>query len=60
VENVPRRPEFVQLEAQVRAAEAEIGVSRGEFLRASRIRRYRIDSTSLQPGVLSDMILSIA
>lgn len=32
IANIPRRPEFRQLEAQVRAAEADIGVSRGELL----------------------------
>jgi outer membrane protein TolC len=52
--NVTRRPEFVQLDAQVRAAEAEIGVSRGEILpRIIYSVDTGFDSNTLTPDVLS-------
>jgi multidrug efflux system outer membrane protein len=52
--NVARRPEFVQLEAQVRAADAGIGVSRGEMLpRIIYSVDTGFDSNSLTPAILS-------
>ena len=54
VTNVPHRPEFVQLEAQVRAAEADIGVSRGEWLpRITYSVDTGFDTSSLTPDILS-------
>jgi outer membrane protein TolC len=54
VTNVPGRPEFRQLEAQVRAAEADIGVSRGDLLpRITYSLDTGFDSSSLTPGILS-------
>src|SRR5438132_8649457 len=54
VANVPQRPEFRQLEAQVRAAEADIRVSRGELLpRVIYSVDTGFDSSSLTPGILS-------
>ena len=53
--NVTRRPEFTQLDAQVRAAEADVGVSRGEFLpRITYSVDTGFDSTSLQPDVVRE------
>ncbi|MDQ6803320.1 MAG: TolC family protein [Acidobacteriota bacterium] len=52
--NVGRRPEFVQLDAQVRAAEANIRVSRGEMLpRITYSVDTGFDSNTLTPGILS-------
>ena len=52
--NVPRRPEFTQLEAQVRAAEADIRVSRGDLLpRIIYSVDTGFDSNSLTPDILS-------
>ena len=52
--NVPRRPEFRQLEAQVRAAEADISASRGELLpRITYSVDTGFDSSSLTPDILS-------
>ena len=54
VANVPRRPEFRQLEAQVRAAEADIRVSRGELLpRITYSVDTGFDSSSLTADILS-------
>ncbi len=53
--NVPHRPEFVQLDAQARAAEAQIGVSRGELLpRITYSVDTGFDSSSLTPDILSE------
>jgi outer membrane protein len=52
--NVVRRPEFIQLDAQVRAAQADIGVSRGGLLpRITYSLDTGFDSSSLTPGILS-------
>jgi outer membrane protein TolC len=63
VENVSRRPEFAQLEGQVRAAEADIGVSRSDLLpRITYSVDTGFDSSSLTPAILSQHrgILAIA
>jgi len=53
--NVPRRPEFVQLEAQVRAAEADIGVSRADLLpRITYSVDTGFDTSSFMPDVLHE------
>ena len=52
-ENVARRPEFTQLEAQVRAARADVGVARAEFLpRITYSLDEGFDTNSLQPSDL--------
>ena len=54
VANVPQRAEFRQLEAQVRAAEADIGVSRSDLLpRITYSVDTGFDSSSLTPDILS-------
>lgn len=54
VSTVPTRPEFAQLEAQIRAAEADVGASRGELLpHVTYSVDTGFDSSSLTPAILS-------